>query len=155
MYDVIKFRVAITEKKVPALIVAKTAPAVGADAWMLSLIHIYILSDSRFQQFGLCWYWFRLFLNQKKQWDFSGLCYRLRHGNDYVGVVLDDGELRFGVLNHAAGVFARYEVERERFLSLIHISPRPRRKRRRRKQRQEKPQRNKGNKMKRIKIWEF
>ena len=34
MYDVIKFRVAITEKKVPALIVAKTAPAVGADAWM-------------------------------------------------------------------------------------------------------------------------
>lgn len=35
MYDVIKFRVAITEKKVPALIVAKTAPAVGADAWML------------------------------------------------------------------------------------------------------------------------
>lgn len=35
MYDVIKFRVAITEKKVPALVVAKTAPAVGADAWML------------------------------------------------------------------------------------------------------------------------
>ena len=35
MYDVIKVRVAITEKKVPALIVAKTAPAVGADAWML------------------------------------------------------------------------------------------------------------------------
>ena len=35
MYDVIKFRVALTEKKVPALIVAKTAPAVGADAWML------------------------------------------------------------------------------------------------------------------------
>lgn len=35
MYDVIKFRVAINEKKVPALIVAKTAPAVGADAWML------------------------------------------------------------------------------------------------------------------------
>ena len=35
MYDVIKFRVAITEKKVLALIVAKTAPAVGADAWML------------------------------------------------------------------------------------------------------------------------
>ena len=35
MYDVIKFRVAITEKKVPALIVAKTAPAVGADAWIL------------------------------------------------------------------------------------------------------------------------
>ena len=35
MYDVIKFRVAITEKKVPALIVAKTAPVTGADAWML------------------------------------------------------------------------------------------------------------------------
>ena len=35
MYDVIKFRVAITEKKVPALVVAKTAPAVGTDAWML------------------------------------------------------------------------------------------------------------------------
>lgn len=35
MYDVIKFRVAITEKKVPALTVAQTAPAVGADAWML------------------------------------------------------------------------------------------------------------------------
>ena len=35
MYDVIKFRVAITEQKVPALIVAKIAPAVGADAWML------------------------------------------------------------------------------------------------------------------------
>lgn len=35
MYDVIKFRVAITEKKVPALIVAQTAPAVGADAWIL------------------------------------------------------------------------------------------------------------------------
>ena len=35
MYDVIKFRVAITEKKVPALVVAKTAPATGADAWML------------------------------------------------------------------------------------------------------------------------
>ena len=35
MYDVIKFRVAITEKKVPALVVANTAPAVGADAWML------------------------------------------------------------------------------------------------------------------------
>ena len=33
--DVIKFRVAITEKKVPALIVAKTAPVTGADAWML------------------------------------------------------------------------------------------------------------------------
>lgn len=36
MYDVIKFRVAITEKKVPALVVAKTTPAVGTDAWMLS-----------------------------------------------------------------------------------------------------------------------
>lgn len=35
MYDVIKFRVAITEKKVPALVVATTAPAVGADVWML------------------------------------------------------------------------------------------------------------------------
>ena len=35
MYDVIKFRVAITEKEVPALTVANTAPAVGADAWML------------------------------------------------------------------------------------------------------------------------
>ncbi|MEY8687200.1 tetratricopeptide repeat protein [Bacteroides sp. AN502(2024)] len=35
MYDVIKFRVAITEKKVPALVVAETAPAVGSDAWML------------------------------------------------------------------------------------------------------------------------
>lgn len=35
MYDVIKFRVAITEKKVPALVVANVAPAVGADAWML------------------------------------------------------------------------------------------------------------------------
>lgn len=35
MYDVIKFRVAITEKKVPALVVANAAPAVGADAWML------------------------------------------------------------------------------------------------------------------------
>lgn len=35
MYDVIKFRVAITEKKVPALVVAKTAPVTGADAWML------------------------------------------------------------------------------------------------------------------------
>ena len=35
MYDVIKFRVAITEKKVPALNVAKAAPEVGADAWML------------------------------------------------------------------------------------------------------------------------
>ena len=35
MYDVIKFRVAITEKKVPALIIAKTAPVAGAEAWML------------------------------------------------------------------------------------------------------------------------
>lgn len=35
MYDVIKFRVAITEKKVPALIVATVAPAVGTSAWML------------------------------------------------------------------------------------------------------------------------
>lgn len=35
MYDVIKLRVAITEKKVPALVVASVAPAVGADAWML------------------------------------------------------------------------------------------------------------------------
>ncbi|WP_285829663.1 serine protease [Bacteroides acidifaciens] len=35
MYDVIKFRVAITEKKVPALVVAKTTPTVGTDAWML------------------------------------------------------------------------------------------------------------------------
>lgn len=35
MYDVIKFRVAITEKKVPALTVATTAPAVGSDVWML------------------------------------------------------------------------------------------------------------------------
>lgn len=35
MYDVIKFRVGITEKKVPALVVATTAPAVGADVWML------------------------------------------------------------------------------------------------------------------------
>ena len=35
MYDVIKFRVAITEKKVPSLVVATTAPATGADAWML------------------------------------------------------------------------------------------------------------------------
>ncbi|MDR0939479.1 MAG: tetratricopeptide repeat protein [Mediterranea sp.] len=35
MYDVIKFRVAITEKKVPALVVAKTPPAAGSDAWML------------------------------------------------------------------------------------------------------------------------
>lgn len=35
MYDVIKFRVSITEKKVPALTVATAAPVVGADAWML------------------------------------------------------------------------------------------------------------------------
>ena len=35
MYDVIKFRVGITEKKVPALAVATVAPAVGADVWML------------------------------------------------------------------------------------------------------------------------
>ena len=35
MYDVIKFRVGITEKKVPALVVATAAPAVGSDAWML------------------------------------------------------------------------------------------------------------------------
>ena len=36
MYDVIKFRVGITEKKVPALVVATAAPAVGSDA---SLFH--------------------------------------------------------------------------------------------------------------------
>lgn len=35
IYDVIKFRVAITEKKVPALVVAKKAPPVGSAAWML------------------------------------------------------------------------------------------------------------------------
>lgn len=35
MYDVIKFRVGITEKKVPALLVATVAPAIGADVWML------------------------------------------------------------------------------------------------------------------------
>lgn len=35
MYDVIKFRVAITEKKVPALTVATTVPAVESAAWML------------------------------------------------------------------------------------------------------------------------
>lgn len=35
MYDVIKFRVSITEKKVPALTVATAAPVVEADAWML------------------------------------------------------------------------------------------------------------------------
>ena len=39
MYDVIKFRVAITEKKVPALIVAKTAPAVGAGCVDASLFY--------------------------------------------------------------------------------------------------------------------
>ena len=35
MYDVVKFRVGITEKKVMSLNVATTAPAAGADAWML------------------------------------------------------------------------------------------------------------------------
>lgn len=35
MYDVIKFRVGITEKKVPALQVATTAPAVGAEVYLL------------------------------------------------------------------------------------------------------------------------
>ncbi len=35
MYDVIKFRVGITDKKVPALTVATNAPAAGADVWML------------------------------------------------------------------------------------------------------------------------
>lgn len=35
MYDVIKFRVSITEKKVPALQIAAMAPAVGADAYLL------------------------------------------------------------------------------------------------------------------------
>ncbi len=35
MYDVVKFRVGITEKKVVALVVAATAPVGGADAWML------------------------------------------------------------------------------------------------------------------------
>lgn len=35
MYDVIKFRVEMTEKKVPALTVAAAAPAEGSDAWML------------------------------------------------------------------------------------------------------------------------
>ena len=39
MYDVIKFRVAITEKKVPALIVAKTAPAVGSRCVDASLFY--------------------------------------------------------------------------------------------------------------------
>lgn len=35
MYDVIKFRVGITEKKVQSLAVATTAPIVGSDVWML------------------------------------------------------------------------------------------------------------------------
>lgn len=35
MYDVIKFRVGITEKKVPALQVATVAPAVGAEVYLL------------------------------------------------------------------------------------------------------------------------
>ena len=35
MYDVVKFRVGITEKKVPALQVAAVAPVVGADAYLL------------------------------------------------------------------------------------------------------------------------
>lgn len=35
MYDVIKFRVGITEKKVPALVIAAVSPAVGANVWML------------------------------------------------------------------------------------------------------------------------
>lgn len=35
MYDVIKFRVGITEKKVPALTVATVTPAVGAEAYLL------------------------------------------------------------------------------------------------------------------------
>ncbi len=35
MYDVIKFRVAITEKKVPALAVATVAPAAQSNAWLL------------------------------------------------------------------------------------------------------------------------
>lgn len=35
MYDVIKFRVAITEKKVPALALATAPPAVGAEAYLL------------------------------------------------------------------------------------------------------------------------
>ena len=37
MYDVIKFRVAITEKKVPALNVAKAAPEVGSRCMDASL----------------------------------------------------------------------------------------------------------------------
>ena len=39
MYDVIKFRVAITEKKVPALVVAKTAPATGGRCVDASLFY--------------------------------------------------------------------------------------------------------------------
>lgn len=35
MYDVVKFRVAITEKKVPALIIASAVPAVGAEVFLL------------------------------------------------------------------------------------------------------------------------
>lgn len=35
MYDVVKFRVGITEKKVPALVVATTASVEGAPVWML------------------------------------------------------------------------------------------------------------------------
>lgn len=35
MYDVIKFRVAVTEKKVPALVIATVPPAVGAEAYLL------------------------------------------------------------------------------------------------------------------------
>ncbi len=35
MYDVIKFRVAITEKKVPALTIATVAPAAGAEVYLL------------------------------------------------------------------------------------------------------------------------
>ena len=35
MYDVIKFRVAITEKKVPALVIATIAPAVGTEVYLL------------------------------------------------------------------------------------------------------------------------
>lgn len=35
MYDVVKFRVGITEKKVPALQIAATPPAVGAEAYLL------------------------------------------------------------------------------------------------------------------------
>ena len=39
MYDVIKFRVAITEKKVPALIVANTAPAVEPTRGCFLILH--------------------------------------------------------------------------------------------------------------------